>query len=57
MGALPEEYIESVSRKWYDALRLEAKMDADMRIEMIMSDGGISEAAAIALVYRDLIKS
>lgn len=53
MGALPETYIESDSHKWYDALRLEAKMDADMWIEQIMSDGETSEAAAIALVYRD----
>lgn len=53
MGVLPEEYIESDSRHWYDSLRLEARMDADYRIEQIMSDGETSEAAAIALVYRD----
>jgi len=53
MSALPETYTESESRKWYDSLKLEAKMDVDMKIEMIMSDGETSEAAAIALAYRD----
>lgn len=41
------------SMQWYLSLKLEAKMDADMRIEMIMSDAKTSEAEAIALVYKD----
>ena len=43
----------SESMTWYLSLRLEAKMDADMWVEMIMSDGGTSEAQAIAIVYKD----
>lgn len=53
MGDSPGTHEESASMTWYQGLRLEAKMDADMRIEQIMSDGGISEAVAIALVYKD----
>ena len=47
----------SKSLDWYLSLKLECKLDTDMRIEMIMSDGCTSESEAIALIFNDRMEN
>ena len=42
---------------WYLSLRLECKLDVDMKIEMIISDGSKSVEQAIAIIYSDKVKN